>query len=159
MTKLLVAVVFIAAVVGASAQTAFAEPNGGGSGGSSNDCQTAQQNAGALNSLANIEEEAAKTDPYGFGAHIANATTFRIVAQQMVNDACGVESPEIMSADSGTSQETVGTPASANCIGQTISSLAQLGDTLGSPGIGGVAQLSGMSVTQVNNAVVAFCNA
>jgi len=156
--RLLVAMAFMVSIVAALASTAIADPKSGGSGGSSDDCANAQQDAGALNNLAMIEEQAAQTDPYGFAGHIAAATTFRIVAQQIVNDACGSTSPEVVSADSTAGQATIGTPGVPDCAGQTTSSLAQLGDTLGSPGLGGLAALTGMSVQQIKDAVRAFCD-
>lgn len=159
MTKiqLLVAAGCMAAVVTAFAPAAFADPNGGGSGGSSDPCQSAQEAAGALNIMATTEEQAAGLDPLNAGTHLAIATGFRVQAQLIVDDACGT-APQVVSAGGSTGQETIGTPGAANCVGQTTSSLAQLGGIFGSPGIGGLAQLTGLSVNQIRDAVAAFCD-
>src|SRR5215475_10924812 len=77
MKRFLVVAAFTAAVVAVSAQSAFAEPNGGGSGGSSDACQGAKDAATAINNVANAEEWAAGQDLATMESHLANAMALR----------------------------------------------------------------------------------
>jgi hypothetical protein len=51
-----------------------------------------------------------------------------------------------------------GTPGTPNCVGQTTAYVAQLGQSVGAPGIGGVSDFTGLSVQQIHDIIQAYCN-
>ena len=50
-----------------------------------------------------------------------------------------------------------GTPGTKNCVGQTNAYLAQVGQSIGINGIGGIAAANGLTVKEVQAIVQAYC--